>query len=296
MKCQKCHAENISEAVKCGICGTRLKHPKSSDDFTGSQHVQSSIRRENNKQDIFNPDPSIKPNTKPSQNRHSSQNQSITDTILDKNTKIEDKARILLDSWQDKAKDAWENAQNQPKKKPKYNKWFFIIIAVFIFASPVITLITSVIIPEIQYQIREHLRIQRENDEAAVEDVIMEDIVTTDAVVDANEYEQRYAEMRSYQQNIERMFGATRALPENLQEIEKFDQVEFDQSIHDVIEIRNGMIIGSFAEFPNEHIYLKPEIKNKKIIGWSCYKVGISEGEMSECEPESSEPTAPIVR
>ncbi len=140
-------------------CGTRLKHLKSSDDFTGNQHVQSSVRRENNKQDIFNPDPSIQPNTKPSRIAHSSRKSiNYAYNFQIKNTKIEDKARILLDSWQDKAKDAWENAQNQPRKKPKYNKWFFIIIAVFIFGSPVITLITSVIIPEIQYQIREHLR------------------------------------------------------------------------------------------------------------------------------------------
>lgn len=46
MKCPKCNAENINEAVKCGICGARLKHIKQNNIFTGSSNVESSVRRE----------------------------------------------------------------------------------------------------------------------------------------------------------------------------------------------------------------------------------------------------------
>lgn len=42
MKCQKCAAENINEAVKCGICGVKLKHQTSFDHFTGNRQIKIS--------------------------------------------------------------------------------------------------------------------------------------------------------------------------------------------------------------------------------------------------------------
>ncbi len=289
MKCQKCHAENINEAVKCGICGTRLNHPKTFNEFTGREQRESSVRREDSNPKPFNPNPNIKPKEQSNSAQNTNQTQSVVERIFDKNTKIEDKAKILLDTWQDKAKDAWENAQNQPKKKPKYNKWFFIIIAIFIFGSPVLGVITRVIIPEIQYQIREHLRIQRENEEAAAtEDVNMEDVAiataTVDGIVDANEYEQRYAEMRSYEQDVERFLKKNNVLPKDLTEIEKFDDVTYSAAIHNVIKIEDGVIVGEFDLSPEKNIYLTPTIKNKKIVSWTCSKIGISDEEFADCQ------------
>ena len=287
MKCQKCQAENINEAVKCGICGTRLKHYETHDDFTGNKQVQSSVRRDTKKAQSTHPNR----NQKQTQNVNIDQNQSITDKIFDKNIRIEDKARILLDSWQEKAKEALTTPQRQQKKKN--NKWLFIIIAIFIFGSPIIGVITRVIIPEIKYQVREHLRIARENEQAQQDMSTDEATVVTDAVaVVGGEYDQRYAEMHAYTQNVERVFDQTHKLPKDLREIEKFDDVQFSDSIHNEIEVKNGVIMGKFEQYPDQKIYLKPEIKNNKIKSWTCFKVGISNDEMSDCELV---PTAPLI-
>ncbi len=282
MKCQKCNAENINEAVRCGICGARLKHSQLHDDFTGSQHVTSSVRRENKKPKTFNLNPNIAPTRRPSLN----QDQPLVDKIFDKNTKIEDKAKILLDSWQEKAKAALENSQRQPKlKQIKYNKWFFIIIAIFIFGSPVLGVITRVIIPEIQYQIREHLRVARENNAEAEHVPSEEAVAATDAPVNVNgEYEQRYAEMRSYEQDVERFFKKNNVLPKDLTDIEKFDDVTYSAAIHNVIKIEDGVIIGEFDHSPDKNIYLTPTIKNRKIVSWKCSKIGISDEEFTDCQ------------
>ena len=83
MKCPKCNAENINEAVKCGICGARLKHIKQNYIFTGSSNVESSVGRENKKAPTP-PKQGIPPESK-----------SLTESLMDKNVSIEDKARIF---------------------------------------------------------------------------------------------------------------------------------------------------------------------------------------------------------
>ena len=135
MKCPKCNAENINEAVKCGICGARLKHIKQNNIFTGSSNVESSVRRENKKA----PTPP-KQGTPP-------ESKSLTESLMDKNVSIEDKARIFLDSWQDKAKDTWGDTQNPKKKKNLKIVW--ILLAVFMFGPAVLGIVASVVIPAV---------------------------------------------------------------------------------------------------------------------------------------------------
>ena len=77
MKCPKCNAENISEAVKCGVCGTRLKQVKITNDFTGASHVQSSVQRQQTTSNTTLPSRHNRPQ-RPTQ---SAQNQQLYQTI-----------------------------------------------------------------------------------------------------------------------------------------------------------------------------------------------------------------------
>ncbi|AWL28456.1 hypothetical protein DJ533_07700 [Acinetobacter defluvii] len=113
MKCHKCYAENINEAVKCGICGVRLKHQKSFDDFTGSQHVQSSIRRETQKQ-----------------------HQLPHDNTLNKDNNSKNHLRKLLIFLQRKTLKAQGRDVESPLKNKKV--LFFILWAMIIFVIAII--------------------------------------------------------------------------------------------------------------------------------------------------------------
>ncbi|WP_173911277.1 hypothetical protein [Acinetobacter sp. Marseille-Q1618] len=135
MKCHKCYAENINEAVRCGICGVRLKHQKSFDDFTGSQYVQSSIRRETQKPHSFKQDSNIKLNQGSNSNQHQLTNENLPNNKENK-TKNKNNLRKLLISVQEKTLKAQDRNVESPLRNKKV--LFFILWAMIIFVVSII--------------------------------------------------------------------------------------------------------------------------------------------------------------
>ena len=275
MKCQKCHAENINEAVKCGMCGIRLKHYRTLNDFTRSQQVESSVRRDN---------PSKQPNK---QVQHAQENnlsqvpRSVTEIIMDQNISLENKAKIVSDSWKNSA-----SSKNTPDQSRKKNgKWLWVIAAIFIFAAPIIDVVMRVIIPEIQYQVREHLRIVRETD--------AETSQTAEAAtaVISNVYQARYFEMLGYQERLAGYYQSKHAYATSLKDIEKFEKTQFSDFIFDEIEItKDGALVGKFKDSPTSKIYMMPVIERNEITNWDCYRINIDDDLMSECQLLESDP------
>lgn len=155
MKCQKCNAENINEAVRCGICGTRLKHLKFVDIFTSSTQVQSSIRRDQTKPFSRDQNSSIsrssnkttqRTGTPRPQKPNDQQSSSLLNTIFDQNTKLEDKAKKLLSHWQQKAR------QSSDVKKPSKGlggKIVWILLVIFMFGPVALEIVKKNVMPHI---------------------------------------------------------------------------------------------------------------------------------------------------
>ena len=308
MKCQKCNAENIIEAVRCGICGTRLKHVKVLDDFTGSKQVQSSLRR-GQSLPVNHQNPSTSPFSKPMQvvNREivrPSQrisNVSIADIVLNPDTKVEEKAKILLDSWQEKAKDRLTGAR-KPQKK---GKWFGAFLVLIFIGIPVIDKIGTAIFKEISYQIRERNRIAEEqeaqemilSDQAVVvaEDGIAIDAVAPQAFDETDSIEMqlfsRFSGMKEFEKNVEQYYAEKGRLPSALKQIESYTQTEFSDYTYESFAIgEDGKIVGLFKSDPEKKIYLVPELSKRKIIGWQCYSIGISDEIVKDCHYSETDP------
>ncbi|MDM1755971.1 MULTISPECIES: hypothetical protein [unclassified Acinetobacter] len=133
MKCHKCNAENINEAVRCGICGVRLKHQQAFDDFTGS-HIRSLNRGKRQKQHILNQDAGIKPY------QHSNSNQSLKNEHKAKN-----EIRKLFDITQEKILRAQGRFVEHPLKNKKV--FIYIVWAVIIFVLAILDGMNSNAIP-----------------------------------------------------------------------------------------------------------------------------------------------------
>ena len=127
MKCHKCYAENINEAVKCGICGVRLKYIKPFDGFTGRQRTQPSSRHDTQEQQIFKQDSNIKPNT----DLHSSQNQSLSSN---RDQKAEKKIRKLWISVQERTLRAQGQYVENPLKNKKVFLYIVWVLIIFVMA------------------------------------------------------------------------------------------------------------------------------------------------------------------
>lgn len=276
MKCPKCNAENINEAVKCGICGTRLKHAKQSNIFTDSAHVEASVRRENKK----TPN-QLKPIPQP-------QPKSLTETLMDKNVSAEEKARIFLDSWQDKAKDTWEGTQNPKKKKNLKIVW--ILLAVFMFGPAVLGVVASVVIPAVMSVIGIANVDHSDADEAAeATDVATAaaEGVNVDNEIDSikNQLFSRYSAVQEFQKDIEKYYQKTGKLPTQLKQLEPYTETGFSDYTYQYFAVgQNGSIIGLFRLEPEKKIYAVPEIRQKKIVGWKCYSIGIDDDLLKDCQ------------
>jgi len=277
MKCQKCNAENINEAVKCGICGVRLKHTQIHNDYTGSKQVQSSEQRDTRKKETFNANSNIKSQqTIPSNQSHTS----IIDTIFNKNIAVEEKARILLDSW--------EKAQNQPKKKNLKIVW--IVLAIFMFGPTVLGVVTSVIIPTIT-SLAKHS--ESDQEEAVTEEAIAEENKRADDEIDSikNQLYPRFMAIEEFQKDIEKYYKKTGNLPTELKQLEPYSETGFSDYTYQYFKIRqHGTIIGLFRLEPEKKIYSIPQISNKKIVGWMCYSIGISDDMLKNCEYLDKDP------
>ncbi|WP_228270504.1 zinc ribbon domain-containing protein [Acinetobacter guillouiae] len=269
MKCPKCYAENINEAMKCGVCGTRLKHVKQTNNLTGNSNVEFSVRREN-KQEQSNPTHNIKPR----------QTAPIAESEGNQHALARDKANILSssDAWQ-QAKDAGRNSQNQPKKKNYKIVW--ILLAVFMFGPAVLGVISSMVIPIVMSVIG-----SSNQDEAATTD---EALPASEEVV-SNEYQARYFDMQAYQARLAQYYDAKHRFATSLKDIEKFEQTQFSDFIFDQIEItQQGILVGKFSDAP-ARIYMVPQLENNQIRDWQCYRVAISDDLLQDCELLQADP------
>ncbi|MBJ8442948.1 zinc ribbon domain-containing protein [Acinetobacter bereziniae] len=276
MKCPKCNAENINEAVKCGICGARLKHIKQNNIFTGSSNVESSVRRENKKA----PTPP-KQGTPP-------ESKSLTESLMDKNVSIEDKARIFLDSWQDKAKDTWGDTQNPKKKKNLKIVW--ILLAVFMFGPAVLGIVASVVIPAVMSVIGitnvDHSDTDEDAEATDVATAAAEDINADDEIDSIkNQLFSRYSAVEEFQKDIEKYYQKTGKLPTQLKQLEPYTETGFSDYTYQYFAVGpNGSIVGLFRLEPEKKIYAVPEIRHKKIVGWTCYSIGIDDDLLKDCQ------------
>lgn len=276
MKCPKCNAENINEAVKCGICGARLKHIKQNNIFTGSSNVESSVRRENKKAPI-----PPKQGTPP-------ESKSLTESLMDKNVSIEDKARIFLDSWQDKAKDTWGDTQNPKKKKNLKIVW--ILLAVFMFGPAVLGIVASVVIPAVMSVIGitnvDHSDTDEDAEATDVATAAAEDINADDEIDSIkNQLFSRYSAVEEFQKDIEKYYQKTGKLPTQLKQLEPYTETGFSDYTYRYFAVgQNGSIVGLFRLEPEKKIYAVPEIRHKKIVGWTCYSIGIKDNLLKDCQ------------
>lgn len=285
MKCQKCNTENINEAVKCGICGARLKHRSVINDSTSSQNVESSVRREGVVQKHSE------------QNKHQKSKPTMTTQANSKDGSIQGKAHILLKNWQDQAKKAFET---QPKKKSL--KWVWIIIAVFIFGPTVIGVFTRAIIPEIIYQFKQHQRSATvaagENmDEAeSAETTAYAEATAVDAVGStgytniAEVVQPRYMDIQSFQAIIQKYYAEKKTMPKTIHDVEKFEDSVYSDYVYDDIEIKDGTIIGKFKLDPDKRIYSFPQIDRNKMVKWDCYSIGVKDPIFKECQYLEKDP------
>lgn len=273
MKCPKCNAENINEAVKCGICGARLKHIKQNNIFTGSSNVEASVRRENNKA----PTPS-KQGTKLA-------SKSLSESLMDKNVSIEDKARIFLDSWQDKAKETWGDTKTTKKKKNLKIVW--ILLAVFMFGPAVLGIVASVVIPIVMSVVTGVDNDHATTDETTDVATAATESVNADDEIDSikNQLFSRYSAIEEFQQDIEKYYQKTGKLPTQLKQLEPYTETGFSDYTYKYFAVgQNGSIVGLFRLEPEKKIYAVPEIRHKKIVGWTCYSIGIDDNLLKNCQ------------
>ena len=269
MKCPKCYAENINEAMKCGVCGTRLKHVKQTNDLTGNSNVEFSVRREN-KQEQSNPTHNMKPRQTPPNN----------ETESNQHASVGDKASALFESWQQRVANTQRESQNQPKKKNFKIVW--ILLAVFMFGPAVLGVISSVVIPIVMSVIG-----SSNQDEAATTD---EALPASEEVV-SNEYQARYFDMQAYQTRLAQYYDAKHRFATSLKDIEKFEQTQFSDFIFDQIEItQQGILVGKFTDAPASRIYMVPQLENNQIRDWQCYRVAISDDLLQHCELFQADP------
>ena len=282
MKCPKCNAENINEAVKCGICGARLKHIKQNNIFTGSSNVESSVRRENNKVP-----------TPPKQGTRA-ESKSLTDTLMDKNVSVEDKARIFLDKWQDKAKETWGDTSTTKKKKNLKIVW--ILLAVFMFGPAVLGIVASVVIPIVMSVVtgvdNNHATTDESVETTDVATAATESVSADDEIDSIkNQLFTRYSAIEEFQQDIEKYYQKTGKLPTQLKQLEPYTETGFSDFTYQYFAVgQNGSIVGLFRLEPEKKIYVVPEIRNKKIVGWECYSIGIHDDLLKDCQYLESDP------
>jgi hypothetical protein len=255
--------------MKCGVCGTRLKHVKQTNDLTGNSNVEFSVRREN-KQGQSNPTHNIKPRQTPPNN----------ETESNQHTSVGDKASALLESWQQKVANTQSESQNQPKKKNFKIVW--ILLAVFMFGPAVLGVISSVVIPIVMSVIG-----SSNQDDAATTD---EALPASEEVV-SNEYQARYFDMQAYQARLVQYYDAKHRFATSLKDIEKFEQTQFSDFIFDQIEItQQGILVGKFTDAPASRIYMVPQLENNQIRDWQCYRVAISDDLLQHCELLQADP------
>lgn len=284
MKCHKCNAENINEAVKCGMCGAKLKHTIVFNDVTGSQHVESSTRRDQLVTTRHGQKPQKTSRSEQLQNVQSrssipnSQNtSSLVDTVFNKNLPIEEKARIFLDSWQGKAKDRLAQTKSSKNKF----KWIGFILFLIFFTFPILEKVSTAIYHEVSYQIRERTRIANES---AVESEIVQN-EAQDAVVEAvptasHELEQEILkinhEMKMIQDASNTFYQAHHKLPSKLADLSTTELSLIDPNIYAQTKIlASGVIIHTNVDNPEIKLMYEPDVSKDNNISWSCYSVGV---------------------
>ena len=288
MKCQKCNAENINEAVKCGMCGTKLKHTTIFNNITGSQQVESSIRREqkpNSRQHQRTQNtsrPQQNPNNRPNSTSATSQQPTnLVETVLNTNLPVQEKARIFLDSWRTS-----NDQTNQPKKK---RKWLFFIVFFFIFGLPIVKKVGTAIYDEVSYQIRERTRIANEG--AAGAEVVQDesDVATAEAVPTLTpELEQEiihaHQEIKNLQDAWDIYYSEHQRLPSKLSDLKSTEISTIDRNVFANTKIlSSGVIVYTHANQPEIQLIYEPDSSDIDHVSWTCYSVGADIEEATGC-------------
>ena len=285
MKCQKCKAENINEAVRCGICGTRLKHQKFVDTFTSSTQVQSSIRRDQTKPFSRDKNSSIsrssnkttqRTGTPRPQKPNDQQSSSLLNTIFDQNTKLEDKAEKLLSHWQQKAR------QSSDVKKPSKGlggKIVWILLVIFMFGPVALEIVKKNVMPHIANIFTASVPTE------AVEDMTIDQVTTIAG--ESLEYQviRRLDELKEVTSAADHYYKTTHQLTTKYQ-----DLVDSDLIVHFINDGQTqfnltGMLESSFTDDAEVKIFLKPYYDtDSDQSAWMCFSAGIDVSEQTDCK------------
>lgn len=297
MKCQKCGATNIQEAVFCGMCGTRLKHPKTIDDFTGRSKIQSSVKRDNNSKlkrpksgYIATPAHTTLSTRRPIPAPH-------TNTRT-QNSSIQEKAQILLKSWQEQFKKKLERGEVANKEKtknsPKQLKFIILWLIFIFFAGPLFTFFKAGL-PWLldKFDIHPRSESMPAENATAVGDDQSDTIVAETATTSEFDHEIaiRYKGIQMMSIYVTKYYEKYQKFPSDLTAIAQLNQTEYSSNFFKEIEIQsNGLIIGNFEGHHEMRLYYVPVLENNTISDWQCYALNIPANNINACKQLQQDP------
>lgn len=151
------------------------------------------------------------------------------------------------------------------------------------FGPAVLGIVASVVIPAVSV-----IGITNVDHSATDEDAEATDVATAAAedINADNEIDSiknqlfflRYSAVEEFQKDIEKYYQKTRKLPTQLKQLEPYTSklVLVIILINILRWVKMAQSLGYF-DWNQKKIYAVPEIRHKKIVGWTCYSIGIED-------------------
>lgn len=323
MKCPKCNAENISEAVKCGVCGTRLKHVKINNDFTGASHVQSSVQRQHS---ISNTSQSNK-NNKPQRPKQSDLANSTA--VLNNQPSGEaaggltDQLKTIMQKWRDIYQEEYQKRVPDESPSPKAKKISYLPLMIFViaFLGPFLTFVTGTAIPYVMEKVQgnpeavpaeyaEAVTAVTEDADVVVDAAVPVEAMTTEEdaymtamqAVDAAEatviaaseghsskvqpaqMKARYADAMLIQKSMSRFYQTYQRFPQDLSELYRVDSKIRAVAKNNFKVNVKGTISAIFQADHNARLIFTVKSSTGDPLQWKCDSMNLPENVLKKCE------------
>ncbi len=318
MKCPKCNAENISEAVKCGVCGTRLKQVKITNDFTGASHVQSSVQRQQTTSNTTLPSRHNRPQrpTQPAQNR--TEHQAGAEDRLE-SVKLKD----IFQKWRDIYQEEYQKrvADESPGPKAKKISYLPLMIFVIAFLGPFLTFVTGTAIPYVMEKVQgnpeavpaeyaEAVEAVTEDADVVVDAAVPVEAMTTEEdaymtamqAVDAAEatviaaseghsskvlpvqMHALYADAITIQKAMQRFHQNYQRFPQDLSELYRVDSKIRAVAKKNFKVGAEGTLIATFPQDANARLIFTVKSSTGDPLQWKCDSMNLPENVLKKCE------------
>ena len=318
MKCPKCNAENISEAVKCGVCGTRLKQVKITNDFTGASHVQSSVQRQQTTSNTTLPSRHNRPQrpTQSAQNR--------TEHRAGAEDRLESfKLKDIFQKWRDIYQEEYQKrvADESPSPKAKKISYLPLMIFVIAFLGPFLTFVTGTAIPYVMEKVQgnpeavpaeyaEAVEAVTEDADVVVDAAVPVEAMTTEedaymtamqavdaaeeTVIAASEGRSSkvlpvqmyalYADAMLIQKSMSRFYQTYQRFPQDLSELYRVDSKIRAVAKNNFKVNVKGTISAIFQEDHNARLILSINPSASSQPSWKCVSLNLPKNVLAQCE------------